>query len=126
MKAIYQPRGMALEYAPLACNIYRGCEHGCRYCFGPSCLFMPRESFHGSPQPRPGIIDALRREAPKYRGTDKRLLLCFTCDPYQPIDDEHRLTRQALEVLIENEVPSQVLTKGGLRATRDFDLLQAG
>lgn len=126
MRAIYQPRGMALEYAPLACNTYRGCAGRCQYCFGPSCLFMSREGFHGSPQPRPGIIDALRREAPKYRGTEKRLLLCFTCDPYQPIDDEYRLTRQALEILIENEIPSQVLTKGGLRASRDFDLLQAG
>jgi len=51
-------------------------------------------------------------------------LLCFTSDPYQPAEEEYGLTRQAIEVLIEHDIPFQVLTKGGLRATRDFDLLQ--
>lgn len=126
MPVIYTPRGMALEYAPLACNLYRGCQHGCTYCYAPNCLYMPRDRFHSSAEPRPGVIAALRKEAPKYRGTDQRLLLCFTCDPYQPAEEEHGITRQALEVLVEHDIPLQVLTKGGLRATRDFDLLQAG
>lgn len=126
MPVIYTPRGMAREYAPLACNLYRGCEHGCRYCYAPNCLYMSRDRFHSSAQPRPGVVAALRKEAPKYSGTDQRLLLCFTCDPYQPADEEHGLTRQALEVLLENRIPCQVLTKGGLRVVRDFHLLQAG
>jgi len=42
MAVIYEPKGMALEYAPLACNLYRGCQHGCRYCYAPNCLFMSR------------------------------------------------------------------------------------
>lgn len=126
MAVIYTPRGMALEYAPLACNLYRGCEHRCRYCYAPNCLYMSRESFHSTAKPRPGVIAALRKEAPKYSGTDQRLLLCFTCDPYQPAEEEHGITRQALEVLVEHNIPCQVLTKGGLRAVRNFDLLQAG
>ena len=36
MKIIYEPKGKALEYAPLACNLYKGCPHGCRYCYGPT------------------------------------------------------------------------------------------
>lgn len=126
MAVIYEPKGMALEYAPLACNLYRGCQHGCRYCYAPNCLFMSRERFHAAATPRPGILDALRKEANKYRGTDQRLLLCFTSDPYQPAEEEYGLTRQAIEILVEHDIPFQVLTKGGLRATRDFDLLKAG
>ena len=33
IRAIYTPKGPALEYAPLACNLYRGCAHGCLYCY---------------------------------------------------------------------------------------------
>lgn len=126
MAVIYRPAGMALEYAPLACNLYRGCQHGCRYCYAPNCLFMSRERFHAAATPRSCVLEVLRSEAPKHRGTDKRLLLCFTSDPYQPAEEEYGVTRQAIEILIGHEIPFQVLTKGGLRATRDFDLLQAG
>ena len=58
MNAIYEPRGAAAEYAPLACNLYRGCGHGCKYCYAPACLRMGREEF-ARPAPRPGILDAL-------------------------------------------------------------------
>jgi hypothetical protein len=124
MIAIYEPKGMALEYAELACNLYSGCAHGCLYCYAPACLHRYRESFHSQVQPREGIIAALRRQAPKYAGTGKRVLLSFTSDPYQPIEEELGLTRLALEVLAEQEMPFQVLTKGGVRATRDFDIFE--
>jgi len=59
-------------------------------------------------------------------GRDKRVLLCFTCDPYQPCDVEHELTRQVIEIFVDYGVPFQILTKGGSRAARDFDLLARG
>lgn len=126
MKAIYEPRGMAREYAALACNLYRGCSHGCLYCYAPSCLQRKREVFHSEVSARPGIIEALRKDAVKHAGTSERVLLSFTSDPYQPAEEALGLTREALKVLVEHGIPFQVLTKGGLRAVRDFDLFVAG
>jgi len=54
------------------------------------------------------------------------VLLCFTCDPYQQIDTEHHLTRQAIRILHGNGFNVTILTKGGHRAERDFDLLRPG
>jgi len=121
MAAIYEPRGAAREYAPLACNLYRGCVHGCRYCYAPATLRLTRDAFHARGMPRPGILDALRKDAAKHAGGDDHVLLCFTSDPYQPGGES--VTRQALEILAAHDVPVEVLTKGGMRAIHDFDVL---
>lgn len=132
---IYEPKGRALEYSLLACNLYgsvgpdgrrypAGCVHGCDYCYVPASLHIPKEIFHGKYgiEPRENILERLEADAEKYRGTDKRVLLCFSCDPYQPIPSERDVTRRALEILRAYDIPFQVLTKGGRRAERDFDL----
>jgi DNA repair photolyase len=138
MKAIYVPKGKAKEYGDLACNLYKGCGHGCTYCYAPNVIKMKKEEFFNNPQPRKGIIEAIRKEAKKI-GSDfkahqelswissdekapKRaeVFLCFTCDPYQPINEEHQLTRQAIEIFHENEMAVNILTKGEIT---DFDLL---
>jgi hypothetical protein len=49
------------------------------------------------------------------------VFLCFTCDPYQPINEKHQLTRQAIEILHENDIAVNILTKGRIT---DFDLLR--
>jgi len=74
---------------------------------------------------RQGIIGNVRKEAPRHAWTDERVLLCFTCDPYQPLDDKEKVTRSVIKILKQNNIPFQVLTKGGMRATRDFDLYKA-
>lgn len=132
---IYEPKGRALEYSLLACNLYgsvgpdgrkypAGCVHGCDYCYVPDALHIPKEIFHGTYgiEPRANILERLEADAEKLRGTDQRVLLCFSCDAYQPIPPELDVTRQALEILREFDIPFQVLTKGGMRAARDFDL----
>lgn len=124
---IYEPTGRAREYAALACNLYQGCSHGCTYCYAPGCLRMSREAFHAATEPRQNILERLEAEAPRYAGTTEPVLLCFTCDPYQPAELEHRVTRRALEILNRHNVPWTVLTKGGTLALRDLDLfLEAG
>lgn len=45
-KLIYRPKGRAGEYAKLALNVYRGCDHGCTYCYSPRILRRKREDFH--------------------------------------------------------------------------------
>jgi DNA repair photolyase len=128
MKAIYEPRGRAAEYAALACNLYHGCAHGCTYCYVPDIPGQApdgRPSFYGLPEARAGILEALERDARTMQkaGDQRPVLLCFTCDPYQPIDVDDGLTRYAIEILHSYGVPVKILTKGGARAQRDFDLL---
>ena len=133
MSVIYEPQGRAREYAHLALNLYgsvgpdgkeypAGCVHGCTYCYVPDFMHIPRKIFHGDVRPRRDILNRLRKDAPKFAGTDKRVLLCFACDPYQPLAPERDVTRAAIEILREFDIPFQVLTKGGLRAARDFNL----
>lgn len=124
---IYEPAGRAHEYAPLAINLYRGCGHGCVYCFAPGVLYLDREKFQNEAAPRPNMIEKLKKDIPiaaaTYVGYEKRVLLCFTTDPYSPIDEIHQLTRHAITILHENGFTVNILTKGGHRAERDFDLL---
>lgn len=114
-EAIYEPKGPALEYAPLACNLFRGCTHGCRYCYVPPILRMTREAFHMEAQPRPGILIALDRDARKLAdaGDARRVHLCFTCDPF-PQGRDHAFTREAIAILRRHGRPIAILTKGVL------------
>ena len=124
MNAIYKPSGRALEYSFLALNLYRGCSHQCQYpCYVPGMLRIPQKKWAALvPTPRPGILDALKKDAKKYANTQDRVLLCFTSDPYCPEAAASGVTRQALEILREHNISFQVLTKGGMRAVDDFDL----
>lgn len=120
MQAIYEPKGAAREYAPLALNLYRGCSHGCLYCYAPSCLRMSRDEF-GKVEARNGILDALKKDLKK-SVPDKTVLLCFTSDPYQPLEKEIRLTRQALEIM-DGIVPKvAILTKNTI-VRDDFEII---
>ena len=124
MPVIYEPKGKALEYAPLAVNLYDGCQHGCTYCYAPDVLHKDKAQFIDA-KPRLDIIARLSKEAPKrpQAGNKASVLLCFTCDPYQPLEDTHMITRRAINILHAHGYAVSILTKGGHRATRDFDLL---
>ena len=119
---IYRPKGRAAEVSHLATNHYIGCGHGCMYCYVPAVLRVPKIEFHVDVKPRKDVLYQLRREAPNFAGTNERVLLCFACDPYQPLNNELNLTRDVIEILKANDIPFQVLTKGGMRAVSDFDL----
>lgn len=127
MGVIYEPKGAAREYSELAVNLYAGCMHGCRYCYVPGVLRKTRAEFHASARPRPGILEQLAREAPAYAGDPREVLLSFTSDPYQSCEEQHRLTRRALEILVGNGVKVAILTKRPqLAVQRDMDLLLQG
>lgn len=123
MQTIYEPKGRAREYCELALNLYRGCSHGCLYCYAPNCLHISPEVFHGEPEPRLGVMAHLEKAAREFK--DREVFLCFTTDPYQPIDDDYAITRQAIKVLHAAGCRVRILTKGGFRSERDFDLLSA-
>ena len=125
MDIIYQPKGRALEYSLLALNIYKGCEHKCRYCFGPSSLQSKREKYFSAPNPKKDVIKRVQKDAQILRNTNnnEEILISFIGDPYQPAEMDLRLTRQVIEILIQYNRRFTILTKGGTRAERDFDLL---
>jgi len=121
MSYIYQPRGKAFEYCELALNIYNGCSHGCRYCYVPAIRYQTREKFQASPQTRVLNERALTKDLEANRG--RSVLMCFTCDPYQPIDVDLKVTRQIIEKFSQTGISPIILTKGGKRSMRDLDLL---
>ena len=117
---MYEPKGKAGEYADLACNIYRGCAHGCTYCYAPTALRMDRAEF-ADPQPRYGVVQQLKREAWKHRG--REIFFCFTCDPYQPIERSFRLMPMVIDACHRWGITVTILSKGGVNAMDDFSLL---
>jgi len=107
-------------------NPYRGCEHGCIYCFArPSHAFLGMSSgldFETRLIARPEAPDVLDRElrAKSYRPAV--IAIGTNTDPYQPIEKEHRIMRRILEVLHAHRHPVAVVTKGTL-IERDADIL---
>jgi DNA repair photolyase len=121
---IYAPAGQAGEYAKLAANPYKGCGHACAYCYVPNVLKMPRPEFDAAATPRPGFIDALRKDAAKYQacGITEQVMLSFTTDPFNPFDVS--LTRPTIETLKAHGLAFCTLTKGGSRALPFLDLFR--
>jgi DNA repair photolyase len=119
---IYAPKGQAGEYAALASNPFRGCGHGCVYCYVPKILQMDRKEFDAGAVTRPAFVAGLVKDAVKYRtaGITEQVMISFTSDPYHPFDTT--TTRWAWEVLQEHGLGICALTKGGTRALRDIEL----
>jgi len=69
-----------------------------------------------------GIVEAVRRQLEREPISDRTITLCFTCDPY-PADIDTTPTREVIKAIKESGNHVQILTKGGFRAERDFDLL---
>ena len=121
MPYIYEPKGKAGEYGKYALNLYNGCTHGCRYCYCPAIMHKTRDQFHAVGTPRFFDYPKLMEEIKQHQG--KSLFLCFTCDPYQPANEEHNLTGRIIEVCHYNEIKVVILTKGGKRSEKDLGLL---
>jgi len=117
---IYAPKGQAGEYAPLACNPYRGCGHGCAYCYVPRVTKQDRKEFDAGAVPRADFIERLTADCRKYQqlGVTEQVMLSFTTDPYHPGDNH--LTRTTLEYLRGAGLGFCTLTKGGDRALQDL------
>ena len=123
MSFIYVPKGRAREYSPLALNIYNSCDHYCDYCY----IKKMKERFKIDTglkvEGRKGILEWLKKNAHKY-SDGEQVLLCFSGDPYCRMDEEIGLTREVLKILLENDVKTAILTKGGSRCLRDLDLFK--
>lgn len=119
MNVVYEPKGRAREYAELACNLYLGCTHGCRYCYAPACMHTTGEKWHATAEPRKKVMELFEKDAWKLRGDQRRILFSFLSDPYQPLERKMRLTRQALDIVHKYSLKSQILTKGCVDLIQD-------
>lgn len=112
----------------LSINPYRGCEHGCSYCYArPSHSYLglsPGLDFETRLIAKRGLKDRLIHElaSPRYR--PGLIALGTVTDAYQPLDRELLLTREVLEVLSDCHHPMAIVTKGS-GVERDIDLLAA-
>ena len=121
-RPIYPPRTRAREYCYLAVNIYDSCPHGCIYCYARAMAKRFGRPWGNEVNPRPGIVEAVQKQLVGMRGQDKKIMLCFTCDPY-PIGCDTSATREVIRAIKESGNHVQILTKGDETAQRDFDLL---
>ena len=107
-------------------NAYRGCEHGCIYCFArPTHAYhdlSPGIDFETKLFAKPAAPELLKAELAKHGYVPSPIAMGTNTDPYQPIEREWRITRQCLEVLRETRHPVTITTKSA-RVTRDLDLL---
>lgn len=109
-------------------NPYRGCEHGCVYCFArPTHAYLglsPGLDFESRLFIKPDAAAILRRELAKPNYRPRPIALGTNTDPYQPTEQRLAITRSILEVLLQHSHPVTITTKSA-RLVRDLDLLSA-
>ncbi len=107
-------------------NPYRGCEHGCVYCFArPSHAWLglsPGLDFETRLFAKPNAAALLEQELAKPRYQPKVIAFGTNTDPYQPVEREQQITRDLLEVLWRARHPLTIVTKSAL-VVRDLDIL---
>lgn len=123
MSGIYEPKGRAREYSPLALNYFKGCEHGCSYCYVKPMM----KRFNSNYQHESAILsvnfEEIERSAKKMQGCGKQILFSFTTDPYT--QSENGETRKVLEILNKYEHKVAILSKSGSKLLRDIDIFHA-
>ncbi|WEZ84223.1 PA0069 family radical SAM protein [Rhizobium sp. 32-5/1] len=107
-------------------NPYRGCEHGCIYCFArPTHAYMglsPGLDFEAKLFAKPDAAKLLERELAKPGYKVRPIAIGTNTDPYQPVEKEWRIMRQILEVLAKADHPVMIVTKSAM-VMRDIDIL---
>jgi DNA repair photolyase len=108
-------------------NAYRGCEHGCIYCFArPSHAYLglsPGLDFETKLTAKPDAAKLLKKELAAKNYQCSPISLGANTDPYQPIEREYQITRQILQVLNDTRHPCHIVTKSAM-VERDIDILQ--
>jgi len=108
-------------------NPYRGCTHGCHYCFArryhAQFEMDSGDQFASVILVKTNFVDVLTRELDKPSWKRARVAFGTATDPYQPIEGHYKLTRGALQALARGRTPVALITKGPM-VVRDKDVLQ--
>ena len=109
-------------------NPYRGCEHGCAYCFArPTHAYMglsPGLDFETKLFAKPNVAKLLEKELANPNYQCRTIAIGTNTDPYQPIERRYRIMREILEVLDRTNHPVGIVTKSAL-VVRDIDILSS-
>lgn len=127
-KAIYQPAGAAEEYSKWSCNLYKGCDHNCTYCY---CKHGPLAHTLGGPHAvlkltlgdERNAVRVFRKELDKYRSqiiADGGLFFSFSSDPFLPQTAE--LSSKCIRYALDSGVPVYILTKAVHFAYRSWHI----
>ena len=107
-------------------NPYRGCTHGCHYCFARRYQTQfelgPGDHFSSVIFVKTNIVAVLERELDKPSWVREQVAVGTATDPYQPIEGHYKLTRGSLEALLRSRTPIGLVTKGPM-VVRDADVL---
>lgn len=108
-------------------NPYRGCEHGCSYCYArPSHAYLGLSAgldFESRLFAKTNAVELLQKELGAKGYEPATIALGANTDPYQPVERQYRLTREILKILNECNHPVGIVTKSAL-VTRDIDILK--
>jgi DNA repair photolyase len=123
--ALNPVKGMSFRWT---LNPYRGCTHGCHYCFArryhTQFELGVGDEFSSVILVKKNFVDVLRRELDKPSWKRQAIVFGTATDPYQPIEGHYKLTRRSLEILATARTPVGLITKGPM-AVRDKDVLAA-
>ena len=121
--ALNPVRGMPFAWT---LNPYRGCAHGCHFCYArryqPQLEMDSGAEFSSVILVKMNFPEVLRRELASKPRPGERAAFGTATDPYQPVEGTYRLTRRALEALVERPMRIDLVTRGPL-IVRDIDLL---
>ena len=122
--ALNRVKGMPFEWT---LNPYRGCTHGCHYCFARRYHVQfemnADDDFASVILVKHNVAAVLAREVDRPAWTRDLVALGTATDPYQPIEGHYKLTRQCIQVLARGRTPIGIVTKGPM-VVRDVDVLQ--
>ena len=122
--ALNRVQGMPFNWA---LNPYRGCTHGCHYCFArryhSQFEMNSGDEFASVILVKTNLVDVLAREVDRPSWKGNRVAVGTATDPYQPIEGHYKLTRRSLEVLARARTPAGIITKGPM-VVRDRDVLR--
>jgi DNA repair photolyase len=108
-------------------NPYRGCTHGCHYCFARRYHVQfemnTDDEFASVILIKHNLVEVLARELDRPSWTREHVAFGTATDPYQPIEGQYKLTRRAIQALTRGRTPFGLITKGPM-AVRDIDVLQ--
>ncbi|HEV3139545.1 MAG TPA: radical SAM protein, partial [Vicinamibacterales bacterium] len=109
-------------------NPYRGCTHGCHYCFARRYHVQfemdPDDEFAAVILVKHNLVETLARELDRPSWKREQVAVGTATDPYQPIEGHYKLTRRSLEALTRGRTPIGLITKGPM-IVRDIDVLLA-
>src|SRR5437867_7781483 len=121
--ALNRVQGMPFKWT---LNPYRGCTHGCHYCFARRYHVQfemnTDDEFASVILVKHNIVGVLARELDRPSWTRDYVAVGTATDPYQPIEGHYKLTRQTIEALTRGRTPIGLITKGPM-VVRDIDVL---